>query len=38
MLRVETKQLLDEAKIIPEEPYDRVVVRALDALKKVRQE
>jgi len=33
-LRLETKELLDKAKIIPEEPYDRVIVRALEALKK----
>ena len=33
-LRFETKELLDKAKIIPEEPYDRVIVRALEALKK----
>ena len=35
MIRLETKQMLDEAKIIPEEPYDRVIVRAIEALKKV---
>ena len=33
-LKVETKELLDRAKIIPEEPYDRVIIRALEALKK----
>lgn len=33
-IRFATKELLDKAKIIPEEPYDRVIVRALEVLKK----
>jgi len=32
VVRIETKEALDAAKIIPEEPYNSVIRRALKAL------
>jgi len=33
-IRYETKERLDKMKIIPEEPYDKVVSRLLDEIEK----